>query len=94
MYQPRGTQDPVLTHFSIMPHVCDGEMVIIGSGNDLSPVRCKAITRTKTDVLSIEPLDTNFNETGKILHFLLKKMHFKNVVSETAAILFRERRVN
>ena len=95
MYQPRGTRDPVLTHFSIIPHICDGEMVSIGSGNDLSPVRCKAIARTNTDVLSIGPLATNFDETRmKIPHFLFKKVHLKNVVCETVAILFRERRVN
>ena len=50
MYQPRGTRDPVLTHFFIMPHMFVGEMVSIGSGNDLSPVRHKAITWTNTDV--------------------------------------------
>ena len=61
-----------------MPHICDGEMVSIVSGNDLLPVWCKAITRTNTDVLSIGPLGTNFNETRiKIQHFLFKKMHLK-----------------
>ena len=96
MYQPRGTRDPVLTHFSIMPHICDGEMVSIGSGNDLSPVRRKVTTRTNnTDVFSIGPLATNFDETRiKIQHFLFKKVHLKNGVCEMAAILFRERRDN
>ena len=50
----------------------------IGSGNGLSPVRRQAITWTNTDLLSIAPLGTNFNEIRiKIQNFLFKKMRFE-----------------
>ena len=53
-------------------------LVNIGSGNDLSSVQLYAVTQTNHDVLSIEPLGTNFREIViKIKIFLLTKTHFK-----------------
>ena len=37
-------------------------MVDIGSGNDLSPIRCQAVTWTRTDLTSMEPSGTQLNE--------------------------------
>ena len=37
--------------------------ITISSGNGLPPVQHQAITCTNDDLLSIEPLRTNFNET-------------------------------
>ena len=54
------------------------KLVIIGSGNGLSPVWHQTITWTNADLLSIGRLGTYFSETLiKIQYFLLKKMYFK-----------------
>ena len=52
--------------------------VSIGSGNGLLPIRCQAITWTSADLLSIEPLWTNFSEIWiKIQNFSFIKMELK-----------------
>ena len=64
----------------------------IGSGNGLSPIQLQTITWTNAGLLSIGLLKTNFNEIWiRILSFLLKKMHFKMLSTNMAAILFRGR---
>ena len=66
--------------------------VSIGSDNSLSPVRCQAITWTKTVVLSIGLIGTNFNEIRiVILSFSFKKIHLKMSSAKMAAILSRGR---
>ena len=53
-----------------------GTMVNFGPGNGLSPDKHQAINRTSVDVLTIEPLETNFIEISiKIwtFFFLSKK---------------------
>ena len=50
----------------------------LGSGNGLSPFRRQAITLTNADLVSIEPLGTNFSEIWiEIQHFSFMKMHVK-----------------
>ena len=58
-----------------MTHICVGNLTIIGSDNGLAPCWCQAIIWTKSGVLLIGPLGTNFNEIlSEILKFSLKKM--------------------
>ena len=60
----------------------------IGSGNGLPPVRYQAITRTNADLLSIRHLGANFNEIRiEIQNFSFIKLHFKMLYSEMAPIL-------
>ena len=52
--------------------------VMIGWGNDLTPVRSQAITWSNAALLSIGPLGTNFSEIlVEILIFSLKEMRFE-----------------
>ena len=61
-----------------MTHICVGKLVIIVSGNGLSPVRRQAIIRTNAGILLIGPLGTNFSEILLEIHgFSFKKMHLK-----------------
>ena len=66
-----------------------------GSGDDLSPDRCQAITWTNDYLLSIGPLGTKFsgivieNET-----FSLTKFHLKLSSAQVAAILSLPQCVN
>ena len=67
---------------------CSMNLVIIGSDNGLSAVRCQAITRINADVLSIRPPGTKFIEISiKVRRFSLKKMHLKMSSAKMAAIL-------
>ena len=43
-------------------YICVGNLAIVGSDNDLSPGRRKAIIWTKAGILLIGPLGTNFSE--------------------------------
>ena len=45
-----------------MTHICVGKLIIIGSGNGLSPGRRQAIIWTNAGILLIGPLRTNFIE--------------------------------
>ena len=65
-----------LTHCSlVMPYSGVEHM---GSGNDLSPVQCQAITWTNTDISNIQPIKTNFSEVLiTIKTFSFMKMHLK-----------------
>ena len=59
----------------------------IGSGNGLSLLQRQAITWTNADLLSIGPLETNFNEIlsqGSII--FIQENAFENVVCKMAAI--------
>ena len=63
-----------LTHLPHCRIYASVNWVNTGSGNDLSPVRCQAITWNNAGLLSIGPLGTNFCETRiKIEKFLLMK---------------------
>ena len=53
-------------------------LILIGSGNGLSPVWHQAIPWTNDDLLSIQLVETNFNENLiKIQLYLLEKIHMK-----------------
>ena len=61
-----------------MPHICVGNLTIIGSDNGLSPGRRQAIIWTNAGILLIGPLGINFSEILiKIITFLFKKMRLK-----------------
>ena len=66
-----------LTHWGRVTHICVGKLIIIGSGNGLSPDRHQAIIWTKAGLLSIGPLRTYFGESLIKIQFSLKKMHMK-----------------
>ena len=65
--------------------ICVSELTIIGSDNGLSPGRHQAIIWTSAGVLSIWPLETNFNEILIEIHiFSFKKTEY--LVWKMAAI--------
>ena len=62
-------------------------MVIIGTGNGLSPIRCQTITWTSANILSLmDKLNLNMNQ---IIIIFIEEINFKNVVCKMSAILFR-----
>ena len=62
------------------------ELVIISSGNGLSPIPRQAITWTNAGLLSIELMGIHFSEIQiGILSFSFKKMHLKKSSAKTAA---------
>ena len=78
-----------------MPHIyASVNWVSTGLGNGLSPVRCQAITWTNADLLSIEPLGTNFSESRIEMQKKNHENSFENVVYKMAAILLRENEFN
>ena len=58
--------------------------VSIGSGNGLSPVRRQAITWATADLLSIEPLGTNFSEIWLQYKLFIHENAYENVVCAMA----------
>ena len=84
------TPHPNPTHpdTPLVPHICVSELVSIGSGNGLSPLRRQAITWTNTGLLSIILLGTYFREIW-ILSFSLEKKHLKMSSAEMVAIMSR-----
>ena len=59
-----------------MPHICVGNLTIIGSDNGLSPGRRQAIIWTNAGIVLIGPLGTNFSEIlAEIVTFSFKKMY-------------------
>ena len=66
----------VLTHWGRVPHICVGNLTIIGPDNGLSPGRRQAIIRTNAGLLSNGPLRTCFSENliKKTQEFSFKKM--------------------
>ena len=63
-----------LTHWGRVTHICISKLIIIGS----VPGRCQAIIWTKSDIVLIGPLRTNFNEISITIYvFSFKKMHLK-----------------
>ena len=62
-------------------------LVGVGSGNGLSPVRRQAIIGTNVGLLSIGALETNISEIWiEIQNFSLKKMHLKILSAKLATI--------
>ena len=62
----------------LTPHICVGNLTIIGSDNGLSPGQCQAIFLTNAEILSIGPVVTNFSELLIVIHtFSFKKIHLK-----------------
>ena len=85
----------LLTHWGRVMQICVSKPAIIVSDNGLSPGRRQAIIWTNAGILLTGPLGTNFNEILiEIQIFSFKKMHLKNIVCETAAILSRPQCVN
>ena len=67
-----------LTHLPLVPHLRVTGLDTIGSGNELSPARCQAITWISASSLPLGPLGINFSEIQiKIQKFSFTKMHFK-----------------
>ena len=70
--------NPWLTHWGRVTHICVSDLTSIASDNGLSPGRRQAIIRTNAGILLIRPLGTNFSEfLVEILIFSFKKMRFK-----------------
>ena len=68
----------LLTHWGRVPHICVGNLTIIGSDNGLTPGRHQAIIWTNAEMLLIGHLGTNFIEILiGIQAFSFKKMHLK-----------------
>ena len=66
------------SHRSRVTHICVGSLTIIGSDNDLSPSRLKAIDWTNVEILLIGLLGASFSDILIEIHiFSLKKMHLK-----------------
>ena len=78
-----------LTHCGRVTHICVSKLTTIGSDNGLSPGQRQAIIGTNAGILLIGTLGTNFEILSEIHTFSFKKMHLKNIVCETAAILSR-----
>ena len=79
---------PLITHFTPYASV---NMVSIGFGNGLSPVRHQALIWTNSWLLSIAHIRTNFNGNWiTMLSFSFKKMHLSS--AKVAAISTKERR--
>ena len=68
----------ILTHWGRVTHICDSELIIIGSDNGLSPGRRQAIIWANAGILLIGPLGTNFSEIViELYRFSFKKIHLK-----------------
>ena len=86
---------PSICHWSRVTYICVSKLTSNGTKKELAPVRRQAIIWTKTGILLIRTLGTNFSEILSEIHkFSSKKMHLKmssdkNVVWEMTAILSR-----
>ena len=70
-----------------MTHKYVSKQTIIGSDNGLLPGQHQAIIWTSAGILLNGTLETKFSEIlSKIYTFLLRKMHFENVIWKMAAI--------
>ena len=68
----------LLTHWGREPHICVGNLTIIGSDNGLSPHRRQAIIWTNAGILLIGARGTSFIDISiEIQTFSYKKMHLK-----------------
>ena len=56
------------THWGRMTHICVCKLTIIGSDNDLSPLRCQAIIWTGAGKLIIRTLETDVSEVLSEIH--------------------------
>ena len=64
-------------------------VVIIESGNGLSPVQCQAITWTNDGLLLIGLLETNFSENlNKNMTNFMKANQFENLICKTMGNFF------
>ena len=80
--------ESALTHWSRVTHICDGNLIIIGPDNGLSPGRRQAIIGTYAGILLIGPWGTNFSEILiDIQAFSLKKIRLK--ISSAICCSFR-----
>ena len=78
LYRCKRKTSTELTHWGRVTHICVGKLLIIASGNGLSPGRRQAIIWTNAGILLIGPLGTKFNEFSIEIHtFSFKKMHLK-----------------
>ena len=72
---PRGHE---LTRWGQVMHICISKLIIIGSGNGLSPGWCQAIISTNAGILSIGTSGTKFSELLIKIHiFSFKEMYLK-----------------
>ena len=67
---------PYLMLWCLMTHMWVRKLIIIASGNGLSPVRPQATSWTNSDLLSIEPLGSNLGEIRNT-KFAVMKMYLK-----------------
>ena len=59
----------------------------IVSDNGLSPIRRQAIIQTNAELLSTEPLGTNFNKNLIIIQDFIHENSSENIVCEMVAIV-------
>ena len=83
------TQQPMLTLWGRVTHICVGNLTIIGSDNGLSPGQHQAIIWSSTRMLSIWPFGTSFSEILIETHLFFKKNACENVVCDLATTLSR-----
>ena len=69
----------LLTHWSLVMHICVSKLTIIASDNGLWPGRRQAIIWTNAGILLIRTLGTNFSEMLSEIHpFYSRKCHLQN----------------
>ena len=61
---------------------------IIGSDDDLLPVKCEAIIQINAHILVLEPLATNFSDINKTIVIRIQENWFENVIYKMLPILF------
>ena len=76
----------ILSHRGWVTHICVGNLAIIGSDNDLSPVRRQAITWNNAGILLNGPLGTNFSKILIEVHEFALKNAFETIDCEMAGI--------
>ena len=62
MWKKKEQNNPVLTHWGRVKHICVNKLTIIGSDNGLLHGQRQAIIWTNAGILLIGPLGTNFSE--------------------------------
>ena len=85
----------MLTHWGRVTHICVSKLTIDGSDNGLSPGRHQAIISTKTWILLIGLLGTNFIEILiGILKIFIQENALEIVVCEMVPILSRPQHID
>ena len=77
----------------IMVLVITVALIIIGSSNGLSPVRCQVITWTNADLSTIGLSWTKFSEIW-FIYISIEENEFEDAICKITAILFRSQCVN